>query len=83
MRGLFRRTASLLAAPPRACVVAIDFRLGERAVLLTLAATADHAIAAPGATRPDLIAGHGALGGCWPASQPARPVAVPNCGMGD
>jgi 3-hydroxyethyl bacteriochlorophyllide a dehydrogenase len=43
-------------------VVAINSRLGERAVLLSLAATAYHAISAPGASSPDLIVGHGVLG---------------------
>ena len=34
----------------------------ERGVLLALAATAHHALAAPGATPPDLVVGHGTLG---------------------
>ena len=38
----------------------IDSTLGERGVLLALAATAQHAIA--GAAVPDLIVGHGVLG---------------------
>jgi 3-hydroxyethyl bacteriochlorophyllide a dehydrogenase len=61
VRGLFGATASLLVAPATR-VVAIDSRLGERAVLLSLAATAYHAISAPGASSPDLIVGHGVLG---------------------
>jgi 3-hydroxyethyl bacteriochlorophyllide a dehydrogenase len=43
-------------------IVPIDQQLGDRAVLLALAATARHAIAAPGAVAPDLIVGHGVLG---------------------
>ena len=39
---------------------AIDYTLGERGVLIALAATAQHAIA--GAAVPDLIVGHGVLG---------------------
>ena len=61
VRALFGATASRLVAPA-ARVVAIDARLGERAVLLTLAATAHHAIGVHGASRPDLIVGHGVLG---------------------
>jgi len=61
VRGLFGAAASrLLVSSTRA--VPIDARLGERAILLALAATAYHAIAAPGTNRPDLIVGHGVLG---------------------
>ena len=43
-------------------VVPIDQQLGERGILLALAATAYHAIAAKGASAPDCIVGHGVLG---------------------
>ena len=76
VRGLFGATASRLVAPA-ARVVAIDSRLGERAVLLTLAATAYHAIAAPGATRPDLIVGHGVLGRLLARLATCKAVAQP------
>lgn len=57
---LFGATASRLVAPA-ARVVPIDAGLGERGVLFALAATAQHALAAPNAL-PDLIVGHGVLG---------------------
>ena len=58
-RGLFGGTASRLVVPA-ARVVPVGEGLGERAVLLALAATALHAM--PGGDPPDLIVGHGALG---------------------
>jgi len=58
VRGLFGGAASRVVVPG-ARVVSIDQGLGERGVLLALAATAQHAI---GATPPDLIVGHGVLG---------------------
>ncbi len=58
-RGLFGGTASRVIVPA-ARVVPIAEGLGERGVLLALAATARHAIA--GHQPPDLIVGHGALG---------------------
>lgn len=61
VRGLFGGAASQLVVPA-ARVIPLDESLGERAVLLALAATAYHALAAPDATRPDLIVGHGVLG---------------------
>ncbi len=61
VRGLFGGAASRLVVPA-VRAVAIDDDLGERGVLLALAATARHALAAPGATPPDLIVGHGVLG---------------------
>jgi 3-hydroxyethyl bacteriochlorophyllide a dehydrogenase len=61
VRGLFGGAASRVVVPA-ARVVPVDESLGERAVLLALAATARHAIAAPGAGNPDLIVGHGVLG---------------------
>jgi 3-hydroxyethyl bacteriochlorophyllide a dehydrogenase len=61
VRGLFGGAAARVVVPG-ARAVPVDERLGERAVLLALAATAAHAIAAPGARPPDLIVGHGVLG---------------------
>jgi 3-hydroxyethyl bacteriochlorophyllide a dehydrogenase len=59
VRGLFGGAASRLVVPG-AKALPVDERLGERAVLLALAATAQHAIA--GAELPELIIGHGVLG---------------------
>lgn len=61
VRGLFGGAASRLVAPG-AKVVPFDERLGEQGVLLALAATAHHAVGAPGARLPELIVGHGVLG---------------------
>ncbi len=59
VRGLFGAAAARVVVPGnRVRPVAPD--LGERGVLLALAATAQHALA--GATPPDLIVGHGVLG---------------------
>jgi 3-hydroxyethyl bacteriochlorophyllide a dehydrogenase len=65
VRGLFGAAASHLVVPgSRAVSVSDD--LGERAVLLALAATAYHAVAGGGQrdpiVPPDLIVGHGVLG---------------------
>lgn len=59
VRGLFGANAARLVVPA-ARAVTVDETLGERAVLLALAATAYHvgANAAP----PDLIVGHGVVG---------------------
>lgn len=59
VRGLFGGAASRVVVPASR-VVKVDDGLGERAVLLALAATAQHAIA--GGHTPDLIVGHGVLG---------------------
>jgi 3-hydroxyethyl bacteriochlorophyllide a dehydrogenase len=59
-RGLFGGAAGRLIVPG-ARVVPIDAQLGEEGVLIALAATAYHAIAA-GRERPGLIVGHGTLG---------------------
>jgi 3-hydroxyethyl bacteriochlorophyllide a dehydrogenase len=60
-RGLFGGAARMLVAQsPK--VVSISEALGERGVLLALAATARHAIAAGAGALPDLIVGHGVLG---------------------
>lgn len=61
VRGLFGGAASHLVVPA-ARVTPVAESLGERAVLLALAATARHALAAPNAVPPDLIVGHGVLG---------------------
>jgi 3-hydroxyethyl bacteriochlorophyllide a dehydrogenase len=58
-RGLFGGAARILVAPS-ARVVTIPEALGEKGVLIALAATARHAIA--GGKGPDLIVGHGVLG---------------------
>jgi bacteriochlorophyllide a dehydrogenase len=59
IRGLFGGAASRLVVPSSRAM-SIDSTLGERGVLIALAATAQHAIA--GAAAPDLIVGHGVLG---------------------
>lgn len=61
VRGLFGGAASHLVVPASR-VTPVDDSLGEHAVLLALAATAHHALAASQATPPDLIVGHGVLG---------------------
>jgi bacteriochlorophyllide a dehydrogenase len=61
VRGLFGASASRLVVAAKR-VVPIDPQLGERGILLALAATAYHAIAAKGASAPDCIVGHGVLG---------------------
>jgi 3-hydroxyethyl bacteriochlorophyllide a dehydrogenase len=61
IRGLFGGAASRLVVPG-ARTVTIDPSLGERGVLLALAATAYHVIAADDVALPDLIVGHGVLG---------------------
>jgi 3-hydroxyethyl bacteriochlorophyllide a dehydrogenase len=61
VKGLFGGAAARVVVPA-ARVLPIDERLGERGVLLALAATACHALAAEEAEPPDLIIGHGVLG---------------------
>jgi 3-hydroxyethyl bacteriochlorophyllide a dehydrogenase len=61
VRGLFGASASRLVVSAKR-VVPLDQNLGDRGILLALAATAYHAIAARGATAPDCIVGHGVLG---------------------
>ena len=61
VRGLFGGAAAKVVVSS-ARVTPIDARLGEQAVLLALAATAYHALAADDADEPDLIVGHGVLG---------------------
>jgi 3-hydroxyethyl bacteriochlorophyllide a dehydrogenase len=60
VRGLFGGAASRLVVPGNR-VVTLDDQIGERGVLLALAATAYHASASPH-RQPDLIIGHGVLG---------------------
>jgi 3-hydroxyethyl bacteriochlorophyllide a dehydrogenase len=61
VRGLFGGAAARLVVPgERAVPIGED--LAEQGVLLALAATARHALAAPGASPPELIVGHGVLG---------------------
>ncbi len=61
VRGLFGGAAARLVVPGGRALP-IRESLGERGILLALAATAHHAMAAPGAAPPDLIVGHGVLG---------------------
>ncbi len=65
VRGLFGAAASRLVVPA-ARVLRLDGpstpAAGIDAILLALAATAHHAIAAEGALLPELIVGHGVLG---------------------
>lgn len=61
IRGLFGAAAGTLVTPA-ARVAKMDAALGPQGALLALAATARHAVAAPNATLPELIVGHGALG---------------------
>ena len=60
-RALFGGAASHMVVP-EARAVRIDGAMGAEGALLALAATARHAIAAPGGRVPDLIVGHGVLG---------------------
>ena len=59
VRGLFGGAASRIVVPGQRATP-VDERWGEKAVLLALAATAQHALGAGPA--PDLIVGHGVLG---------------------
>jgi 3-hydroxyethyl bacteriochlorophyllide a dehydrogenase len=63
IRGLFGGAASMLVVPGKRTQV-IDAALGERGILLALAATAHSILRAPegGFRLPGLIIGHGALG---------------------
>ena len=60
VRGLFGGAASRLVVP-QSRVVPVSDQLGEKGVLLALAATAHHAIV-DGKAPPQLIVGHGVLG---------------------
>ncbi len=61
VRGLFGGAAARVVVPG-ARTVPVDAGLGADAVLIALAATAQHAIAAATGEAPDLIVGHGVLG---------------------
>lgn len=61
VRGLFGGAASRLVVPG-ARAMAIDEKLGEKGVLLALAATAFHVAPNANVPQPDLIIGHGVLG---------------------
>lgn len=61
VRGLFGAAASQLVVPASR-VTPIGESMADQGVLLALAATAYHALAAPDAVPPDLIVGHGVLG---------------------
>jgi 3-hydroxyethyl bacteriochlorophyllide a dehydrogenase len=61
VRGLFGGAAQRVVVPGDK-VTTIGEHLGERGVLLALAATAWHAIADGHGEQPDLIVGHGVLG---------------------
>ena len=61
VRGLFGGAASRVVVPG-ARVVPIAAALGEQGVLLALAATAYHAVAAAPERLPQLVVGHGVLG---------------------
>jgi bacteriochlorophyllide a dehydrogenase len=61
VRGLFGASASRLVVAAKR-VIPLDQKIGERGILLALAATAYHAIAAPGGRAPECIVGHGVLG---------------------
>ncbi len=61
VHALFGGAAARLVTPGSR-VVRIGEHMQERGVLLALAATAYHALAAPGASPPELIVGHGVLG---------------------
>ena len=60
-RGLFGGQAKTLITGA-ARVIPLPVELNEKAVLMSLAATAQHAVA--GGAMPDLIIGHGVLGRC-------------------
>ncbi|MEM9287607.1 MAG: chlorophyll synthesis pathway protein BchC [Pseudomonadota bacterium] len=61
VRGLFGGSASKIVVKADKART-IDPGLGKNAILLALAATAHHALAAKGAALPELIVGHGVLG---------------------
>jgi bacteriochlorophyllide a dehydrogenase len=61
VRGLFGGAASRVIVPT-ARALTISETLGERGILLALAATAYHAYAGTKTRQPDLIIGHGVLG---------------------
>jgi 3-hydroxyethyl bacteriochlorophyllide a dehydrogenase len=60
-RGLFGGASSRVVVPGHKAVH-VDDSLGERAILLALAATAHHAVRPAAMQPPELIVGHGVLG---------------------
>lgn len=61
IKGLFGGAASRVVIP-EARVIRIPETLGDRGVLLALAATAHHVYSGDSLAQPDLIVGHGVLG---------------------
>lgn len=61
VRGLFGGSASRLVVPATKATP-IEESLGEKGVLMALAATAYHVTSKAGSEHPDLIIGHGVLG---------------------
>lgn len=61
VRGLFGGAASRVVVPG-ARLIPIRPTLGEKGVLIALAATAHHALKLDGSALPDLVVGHGVLG---------------------
>ncbi len=61
VRGLFGGAASRLVVPANRAIP-VPESLGERGILMALAATALHAMSTPHAALPELIVGHGVLG---------------------
>ncbi len=61
VRGLFGGAASTVVVPA-ARVFNVPESIGDQAILLALAATAQHALGAQGLPSPDLVVGHGVLG---------------------
>ena len=74
-RGLFGAAASRLVAEGRRAIP-VPASLGDEAVLLALAATAQHALMRAGAA-PELIVGHGTLGRLLARLAVARGGAAP------
>ena len=68
VRGLFGGAARAASSCRRPRVQPIDEDWGENAVLLALAATARHALAAPARPRPTSSSAMAFWGGCWPVS---------------
>ncbi len=60
-RGLFGGASSRVVVPGRKAAP-VDEALGERAILIALAATAHHAVGSDAGLLPELIVGHGVLG---------------------
>lgn len=61
VRGLFGASAKHVVVPA-ARTVPVDVAMGDEAILLSLAATAEHAIAASPHAKKTLVVGHGVVG---------------------